>query len=313
MGGRALWAPMGSCVAWRRCPTQPDLSCPEPAQKLGRPPREGASSLRRPERRGADFPESRGGNHGAFDEALAPLMAPRKGQAGCPGGAPRTWGVSHPRSPAETPATPAAGLGGSGARTPRAARTRAAPSANKRRGEEGGGFPVLPSRSIIHDHAARRRQGEFVQLSANNRRSGYDSFTPRNSAFPGAQERRSLCSSDKDLDARLPRASRTSGLPAPLCRFRGCWVRDTSADPDLVRLGPQTVPLSLPEPLQNPGKKYLARPKQGHPRCLGGCASSRTVGKGEPIYFIKVFQTLTDWYLTVSPAPLRNSGHAARG
>ena len=126
-------APTGSCVAWRHCPTQPDLSCPpEPAQKLGRPPREGAFSLGRPERRGADFPEPRGGNHGAFDEAVAPLMAPRKGWAGCPGGAPRTWGVSHPRSPAETPATPAAGLGGSGARTARAARTRAVPSANKR-------------------------------------------------------------------------------------------------------------------------------------------------------------------------------------
>lgn len=287
MGGRVLWAPTGSCVAWRHCPTQPDLSCPpEPAQKLGGPPREGAFSLGRPERRGADFPEPRGGNHGAFDEAVAPLMAPRKGWAGCPGGAPRTWGVSHPRSPAETPATPAAGLGGSGARTARAARTRAVPSANKRRGEEGGGFPVLPSRSIIHDHAARRRQGEFVQLSANNRRSGYDSFTPRNSAFPGAQERRSLCSSDKDLDARLPRASRTSGVPAPLCRFRSCWVRDTSADPDVVRLGPQTVLLSLPEPLQNPGKKNLACPKQGHPRCLGVCAFFRDCGeRGADLFY----------------------------
>nr|CAI9698791.1 unnamed protein product [Rangifer tarandus platyrhynchus] len=48
----------------------------------------------------------------------------------------------------------------------------AASSAEKRRGEDGGGFPVLPSRPIIHDHGDRRRQEEFVQLPANNCRSG---------------------------------------------------------------------------------------------------------------------------------------------
>lgn len=195
-----------------------------------------------------------GGNHGAFDEALAPLMAPRKGQAGCPGGDPRTWGVSQPRPPAATPAIPRRRLP-----SPRGAE-RAQPALAQRlprisgEGRRGGGFPVVRSCSIIPDHAARRRQGEFVQLSANNRRSGYDSFTPRNSAFPGAQERRSLCSADKDLDAHLPGQSRRSGVPAPLYRFRDCWVRDTSADPDHVRLGPQTVPLSLPEPCRTLAK-----------------------------------------------------------
>ena len=91
-----------------------------------------------------------------------------------------------------------------------------------------------------------------------------------------------LCSADKALDARPPGASRSGGVPAPLCRFRGCWVRGTAADPDHVRLGPQTVPLSLPEPLQNPGKKYLACLKQRHPRGLGSARPSGTVGKAEP-------------------------------
>lgn len=130
----------------------------------------------------------------------------------------------------------------------RSARTRAAPFANEWRGEEGGWFSCCVLLLYRPRSRSQKTPRGVCSTPANNRRSGYDSFTPRNSAFPGAQERRSLCSADKDLDARLPGQSRRSGVPAPLYRFRGCWVRDTSADPDHVRLGPQTVPLSLPEP-----------------------------------------------------------------
>lgn len=188
-------------------------------------------------------------------------MAPRKGRAGCPGGAPRTWGVSRPRPLAATPAKPPTPAP---PRCPRGARSARSPhprSVFRRRAARGGrGWFSCSAVSPYHPRSWSQKTPRGICSTLRQQpplglRLIYSSKL-RVPWRTGAEKL--LCSADKDLDARPPGASRSGGVPAPLCRFRGCWVRGPSADPDHVRLGPQTVPLSLPEPLQNPGKKYLA-------------------------------------------------------
>lgn len=185
-------------------------------------------------------------------EALAPPMAPRKGWAGRPGCAPGPWAVTDPPPPPR----PRCPRGKERAQPEPRAASSASPG-KRRKGSRGVVFlssglalsslntePEDAKESLFNSPpttAAQLRLIYFLQLCVPGRREREKPLFRRQR--PG--------SSPAGRVAQVEWAPRA---PLPVSGLLGCWVWGTSSDPDCVLLGRRTVPLSLPEPLQNPGR-----------------------------------------------------------
>lgn len=241
MGGGAPWAPTGSCEALGAAvPPSLDLVLLNLLKRWVGPQR-GRLQLGEAGTRGAYFPEP--GREGTTE----PLTKPGAfdGSAQRAGWVPivaiPALGVSHLQAPGPRHLpSPAAGFRG-----PRGAeRAQPAPrSAFREYGEGRRGVVFLLCRLALSSTITQPEdaKGSLFNSPPTTAVRVTTPFTPRNSAFPGAQERRSLCSADKDLDAHLPGQSRRSG-PCTLQISRAAGLGTPPRIPTMFVWGPKLFP-----------------------------------------------------------------------